>query len=119
MGLVVRPATGHSIAFVKLMEEHVAPLFFFDVIIDPDFVLRDEFINIVVAAFSKVDIEHAANEATVDDPNADAVFELFPQSFVNLFPVGQFLAVMGQTAYISGTAALLLSALSASARALS
>jgi len=61
VGFVVRPATRHAIAFVQFVQKHIATLFFLDVIIHPDFVLWHEFINIVMAAFCKVDIEGTAN----------------------------------------------------------
>ena len=78
VGFVVGPTTGHSIALVQFMQKHIAPLFFFDSIVNPYFIFGHEFINIVVTAFCKVDIKNTSNKTAVDDPDADAILKLFP-----------------------------------------
>ena len=64
----VRPAGSHSIAFVKLVQKNVAVLLLLDIIINPDLVFRHKFINVVVSAGRKIDIEHAANQTAIDKP---------------------------------------------------
>lgn len=105
VGLVVGPAGSHSISLVKFVEEDVAAFELFDIIIYPDFVIRHKFIYVVVSAGGKVDIEDTANEAAVDNPDTDTVFEFFPESLVNLPAVGQLPASVSQPVQVTCPAA--------------
>ncbi len=95
VSFVVRPALSHAVSFVKLMQQDKAALAFDDGIINPDLILGHELVNIVMAAFGKVDIEYAAHETPINNPDAYAVLQLLPEPLVHVFSIRQFLPVMG------------------------
>ncbi len=107
VSFVVCPATGHAVALVQLVQQHVAALFLFDVIIDPHFILRHKLIYVVVTAGSEVDVKHAAHQAAIHNPHAKAVLQLLPQPLMHLLAIGQLPSVVSQAAQVSGTATLL------------
>ena len=97
----------HAVALVQFVQEHVAPLRLGDVVVDPDLAGRHELVDVVVAAGGEVDVEDAADQPPVDDPHADAVFQLLPQPLVDVLAVGQFLSAAGQLPHVAGPPALL------------
>lgn len=73
MRFAVWGPVGHVIAFMELVEQHIASFLLRDGIINPDFTCGYEFIDVVVSAGCKIDVENATYKPTVDDPHADAV----------------------------------------------
>src|ERR1700722_5091309 len=66
--IVVHPL-GHEVALVQLVEEHECPLVLLHIIVDPYFVVRDVLVHVLVPAFGELDIEDAADEPALDDPD--------------------------------------------------
>ena len=54
VGFIVRPSTGHAISLVELVQQYIAALGFFDIIVYPHLVLRHELINVAMTAFGEV-----------------------------------------------------------------
>ena len=78
-GLGVRLVVGHSfchaVAFVQLVQQHKAPFLLLDGVVDPDLALRDEFINVVMAAGREVNVERASHQPTIHNPYPDAILK--------------------------------------------
>jgi hypothetical protein len=70
MSLAVSPSFAHKVPFMELMEEHIGPLNFLQVIVNPHLVVWNELIDMVVSPLRKIDIEHAPHEPPVNDPHA-------------------------------------------------
>ena len=92
--LAVGHSFGHLIAFVQLVQQNKPPLFFGDGVIYPELAFWHEFIDVVMPAGGEVDVENAAYELAIHDPDPDAIFQRFPQSFVSGICVGQLFAVV-------------------------
>ncbi len=95
MCLAVGQTACHAVALVELMQEDISALGLFYGIVDPDFILGYEFIDVIVAAGCKVDVKDAPDQTAVDDPNAKAAFKGLPQPLMHVLARRQLLAVMG------------------------
>ena len=73
VSFVVRPAFSHAIPLMKFVQQYVTTLYFDYGIIDPNLILRNELVDIVMTTFSKVDIEDTAHEAPINNPDAYSV----------------------------------------------
>ncbi len=43
---------------MQFMEQHVWPLGFLQVIVDPHLICRDKFIDVVMPSFGEIDVKH-------------------------------------------------------------
>lgn len=97
----------HAIPFMKFMEEHKPPFFFGNVVIDPDFTGGDELIYVVVAACGEINIKDAAHIPSINDPDAEAVFQFLPKMIMGVLAVREFLAPVRGLGNIPGASSFL------------
>ena len=63
---------------MKFMYQNIAALNFEDIIINPDLILRHEFVNMIVTTFGEVDIKYTAHQPPAYNPNGYTVLQLLP-----------------------------------------
>jgi len=85
VSLIVRPALGHEPTLVDFMKEDVPKLFRLQVVVEPNFMGRDKFIDLVVPPFGVIDKKQVADELAVYDPNLDAIGALFLEELLMNF----------------------------------
>ena len=105
--LIVWNSIRHPIAFVQFMEQHKSSLLLRDRVVNPDFPCGHELIYVIVSPSSKIDIEDAAHESAVYNPNADAILQLLPKAFMGGAAIRELLSPTRCLCNVTGTAALL------------
>ena len=95
VSLAVWNTVRHSVPFVQLVKKHKAALLLHDRVIDPDLTSRYEFIDVIVSSRREVDVENAAHESTIYDPDIDAILQSLPKKFMNGMCVRQLLPMAG------------------------
>jgi hypothetical protein len=101
MRFAVWKAFRHFIPLVQLVEEYKATLILHNRIINPDFVFRHKFIDVIMTSSGEVDIKDASYESTIYDPYIDAILQPLPEIFMNGMPIRQLLAMVGYFGYIT------------------
>ena len=81
-GLVVRFAVRqpfcHAVAFVQLMQQHKPPFLLLYIVVNPDLVLRNEFINVVMTSGGEINIEYTSHQPVIDNPYAYTILQFLP-----------------------------------------
>ena len=92
----------HPIALVQFVEQHKAPFFLRDIVVNPDFPRRHELIHVVVSSRGEIDIEDTAYESPVYNPHGDAILQFLPEAFMCPMTIWELLAPMRCLGNVAG-----------------
>jgi hypothetical protein len=71
MGTIIIPTFRHQVSFVQFVERNIWTFRLFQVVVNPDFVLWNKFINVIMPSLREINVKDATHETPVNNPNAD------------------------------------------------
>src|SRR2546428_1852483 len=92
--IIVLPSLGHEVSLVQLVEHDESLLLLMDIVVDPQLVVRNVLIHVLMSAFGEFDVIHAADETALDEPDLQPVRKNFPQPVMDGGGLRQFLSAL-------------------------